>query len=124
MVSQSHISMNIRPTWGNDGEHSQTPSPKTPFSLIRDKVGRYVSTDPGLNEPRRRRNERSEKSTSKGRQISDDDLNHDGVHGESDLEHDDTSSVGCDTLGRSFDNGTDAVKDDGDDEHLDSTDNI
>lgn len=87
-------------------------------------MSRNVSTDPSLNEPRRRRNERSEKSTSKGRQISDDDLDHDGVHGESDLEDDNTRSVGGDTFGRGFYSGTDTVKNNGGNEHLDSTDDI
>jgi hypothetical protein len=87
-------------------------------------VGRDVSTDPSLNEPRGRRDEGSEKSTSEGRQISHNNLNHDGVHGESDLENDNTTSVGCDTFGGSFDDGTDTVKDDCGDKHLDSTHDI
>jgi hypothetical protein len=87
-------------------------------------VGRDVSTDPSVDEPRRRGNEGSEKSTSEGRQIGDNNLDHDGVHGESDLENNDTASVRSDTLGRSFDDGTNTIEDDCGDEHLDSTDNI
>lgn len=119
-----HVKIGEKRTWSDDGEHTQTPSPKTPFSLVGNKMGRDISTDPSLDEPRGRRDERSEKSTSKGRQIGDDNLNHDGVHGESDLENDNTTSVGCDTFGRSFDDGTDTVEDDGGDEHLDSTHDI
>lgn len=53
-------------TRSNDCEHTQTPSPKTPLSLVGNKVSRNISTDPSLDEPRGRRDERSEESASEG----------------------------------------------------------
>lgn len=108
-------------TSGDDGKHSQSPSPAL------DRVGKVdddVGADPGVDKVRRGWDQRGEHSSSERGQIGDNDLNDDAVDGVTDLVEDDTSAVVRDALGRALDDGTDDIEGQTGDEQLDSAKDV
>jgi hypothetical protein len=50
-------------TRGDDAEHTETPSPEVRLGIGRYESSENVTTDPSIDDPRRRRNERCKQST-------------------------------------------------------------
>ena len=104
----------------DDGPHADAPVPgRAAENLLGD-----VTADPGVDDERKSRNI-AEEQTSAGRgDIGDDDLEKEDDHGIADLVDDRASSKSLDTICHSLDDCTENVEEDGQENELNTTENI